>query len=80
MAGTRQEFVEGAEVGQAEVLYTSARVPNPSSALDVLAFVLTPVAAFVKSSEEHEAIKALLDSAKQEAVDRWIASRAPEVS
>ena len=57
----------------AETVYSSAYSPDPRSARDVLAFVLTPVEAFVPTgnAEELEAVAALLGSAKVEAVKRW---------
>jgi hypothetical protein len=56
-----------------ETVYSSAYSPDPHSARDVLAFVLTPVAAFAPAGdpEELEAVAALLGSAKLEAVRRW---------
>jgi hypothetical protein len=59
-----------------ETLYSSAFQPDPRSALDVLAFVLTPVEAFTDGNpDEHEAVAELLGSAKAEAVKRWYALR-----
>ena len=60
-----------------ETLYTSTYAPDPKSALDVLAFVLTPVEAFasVDDPEERAAVAELLGSAKQEAIERWFALR-----
>jgi hypothetical protein len=55
-----------------ETLYSSAYSPNPRSARDVLAFVLTPIAAFAAGDEEErEAIAEVLESAKAEAIQRW---------
>lgn len=56
-----------------ETVYSSAYSPDPRSARDVLAFVLTPLEAFVPTgnADELEAVAALLGSAKQEAVKRW---------
>jgi hypothetical protein len=56
-----------------ETLYSSSYQPDPRSARDVLAFVLTPIEAFahVDDPEELEAVTELLGSAKQEAVKRW---------
>ena len=56
-----------------ETVYSSAYSPDPESARDVLAFVLTPTAAFAPAGdpEELEAVAALLGSAKLEAVKRW---------
>jgi len=61
-----------------ETVYSSAYSPDPHSARDVLAFVLTPIAAFAPSAdpEELEAVAALLGSAKLEAVRRWFDLRA----
>jgi len=56
-----------------ETLYSSEYQPDPKSALDVLAFVLTPVEAFasVDDPAEREAVAELLGAAKAEAVKRW---------
>ena len=65
-----------------ETLYTSSYQPDPKSALDVLAFVLTPVEAFaqIDQPEEREAVAELLDSAKAEAIKRWYSLRHEAVS
>jgi hypothetical protein len=54
-----------------ETLYSSTYQPNPRSALDVLAFVLTPVQAFASHPDELEAVAELLGAAKSEAIERW---------
>ncbi|HTJ43471.1 MAG TPA: hypothetical protein VL463_15310 [Kofleriaceae bacterium] len=56
-----------------ETVYSSAMTPNPASALDVLAFILTPAAAFAPTGDDEElaAVAELLGSAKEEAVRRW---------
>jgi hypothetical protein len=54
-----------------ETVYSSQYTPNPRSALDVLAFVLTPVRAFASDPDEIEAVAELLGNAKSEAVRRW---------
>ena len=56
-----------------ETVYSSALSPNPASALDVLAFILTPATAFAPAcdGEELAAVAELLGSAKEEAVRRW---------
>jgi hypothetical protein len=54
-----------------ETLYSSSYQPDPRSALDVLAFVLTPIAAFASDPEELEAVAELLGAAKSEAIERW---------
>jgi hypothetical protein len=54
-----------------ETLYSSTYQPNPRSALDVLAFVLTPVRAFATDPDELEAVAELLGAAKSEAIARW---------
>lgn len=59
-----------------ETLYSSTYHPDPRSALDVLAFVLTPVAAFATDPDELEAVTELLGAAKSEAIERWRALRA----
>jgi hypothetical protein len=61
------------DASPAETVYSSAYSPDPHSARDVLAFVLTPVAAFAPGGDpdELEAVEALLGSAKLEAVKRW---------
>jgi hypothetical protein len=58
-----------------ETLYSSSFQPDPRSARDVLAFVLTPVEAFASDPEELEAVAELLDSAKAEAIKRWYSLR-----
>jgi hypothetical protein len=59
-----------------ETLYSSTYQPNPRSALDVLAFVLTPVQAFATDPDELEAVAELLGAAKLEAIARWRSLRA----
>lgn len=61
-----------------ETIYSSAHRPDPGSALDVLAFVLAPVAAFATTGDakELEEVSAFLGGAKAEAVSRWLAIRA----
>ena len=54
-----------------ETLFTSTYTPDPKSALDVLAFVLTPVAPFASDPDEREAVAELLGAAKAEAIERW---------
>lgn len=54
-----------------ETLYSSTYQPDPRKALDVLAFVLTPVEAFASSPDELEAVAELLGAAKSEAIERW---------
>lgn len=54
-----------------ETVYSSTYQPDPRSALDVLAFVLTPVEAFARDPEELEAVSELLGAAKAEAIERW---------
>jgi hypothetical protein len=65
-----------------ETLYSSSYQPDPASALDVLAFVLTPVEAFAQIDvpEEREAVAELLDSAKAEAIKRWYSLRTVAVA
>jgi hypothetical protein len=60
-----------------ETLFSSSYQPDPRSARDVLAFVLTPVEAFAHADDpdELEAVTELLGSAKQEAVNRWFSLR-----
>jgi hypothetical protein len=58
-----------------ETLYSSSFQPDPRSARDVLAFVLTPIEAFASDPEELEAVAELLDSAKAEAIKRWYSLR-----
>lgn len=58
-----------------ETLYSSSYQPDPRSALDVLAFVLTPIAAFAADPSEHDAVAAVLGAAKSEAIARWHALR-----
>jgi hypothetical protein len=54
-----------------ETLFSSTYQPDPRSALDVLAFVLTPVDAFANGPDEVEAVSAILGAAKCEAIARW---------
>jgi hypothetical protein len=54
-----------------ETLYSSTYQPDPKSALDVLAFVLTPISAFAQDPDELEAVAELLGAAKSEAIERW---------
>lgn len=54
-----------------ETLFSSTYQPDPRSALDVLAFVLTPVDAFASGPDEIEAVAAILELAKHEAIERW---------
>jgi hypothetical protein len=54
-----------------ETMFSSTYQPDPQSARDVLAFVLTPVDAFASDPEELEAVTILLDAAKTEAIERW---------
>jgi hypothetical protein len=54
-----------------ETLFSSTYQPNPQSALDVLAFVLTPIGAFASSPDEFEAVAEILGAAKSEAIERW---------
>jgi predicted ATP-grasp superfamily ATP-dependent carboligase len=54
-----------------ETLFTSTYTPDPKSAIDVLAFVLTPIAAFASDPDELEAVAELLGAAKAEAIERW---------
>lgn len=60
-----------------ETLYSSSYQPDPKSARDVLAFVLTPVEAFAHADdpEEMEAVTELLGEAKEEAIKRWFSLR-----
>ena len=53
-----------------ETLFSSTYQPNPQSALDVLAFVLTPIGAFASDPDELEAVAEVLSAAKCEAVER----------
>ena len=61
-----------------ETLYSSTYQPDPASARDVLAFVLTPVEAFAHAEDpdELEAVTELLGEAKEEAIKRWFTLRA----
>jgi hypothetical protein len=54
-----------------ETLFSSSYQPNPRSARDVLAFVLTPIAAFASDPDELEAVAEILGAAKSEAIERW---------
>ncbi len=61
-----------------ETLFTSTYTPDPKSALDVLAFVLTPIEAFASDPEELEAVAELLGAAKTEAIERWQSLRSED--
>ena len=54
-----------------QTLFSSSYQPNPQSALDVLAFVLTPAGAFASDPDELEAVALILGAAKSEAIERW---------
>jgi hypothetical protein len=54
-----------------ETLFSSSYQPNPQNALDVLAFVLTPIGAFASDPDELEAVAEILGAAKTEAIERW---------
>ena len=54
-----------------ETLFSSSYQPNPHSALDVLAFVLTPIGAFASDPDELAAVAEILNTAKTEAIERW---------
>jgi hypothetical protein len=54
-----------------ETLYSSTYQPDPRRALDVLAFVLTPIEAFSSDPAERETVAELLGAAKSEAIERW---------
>jgi len=54
-----------------ETMFSSSYQPNPRSALDVLAFVLTPIGAFASDPDELEAVAEILGAAKSEAIERW---------
>ena len=62
--------------GMGETLFSSTYQPNPRSARDVLAFVLTPVEAFATDPDEIEVVAQLLGAAKDEAIARWRSLRA----
>jgi hypothetical protein len=63
-----------------ETLYSSTYQPDPHSALDVLAFVLTPIGAFASDPDELEAVAELLGAAKCEAIERWHSLRSRRLS
>ena len=56
-----------------ETVYSNAISPDPGRAIDVLAFILTPVEAFAPTGDDEElaAVAELLGAAKAEAVRRW---------
>jgi hypothetical protein len=62
-----------------ETLFSSSYQPDPYSALDVLAFVLTPVGAFASDPSEIEAVAEILAAAKHEAIARWRSLRTASV-
>lgn len=59
---------------QAQTLYASSYTPDPRSAVDVLAFILTPASAFAAGgdAEELAAVAELLGEAKTVAIQRWM--------
>jgi hypothetical protein len=63
-----------------ETLFSSSYQPNPQSALDVLAFVLTPIGAFASDPDELEAVAEILGAAKTEAIERWQSLRSRSLS
>jgi hypothetical protein len=63
-----------------ETLYSSSYQPDPKSALDVLAFVLTPIEAFATDPDELEVVAELLGAAKSEAIERWQSLRTQSTS
>ena len=63
-----------------ETLYSSSYQPDPKSALDVLAFVLTPIEAFASDPDELEVVAELLGAAKSEAIERWQSLRSQSAS
>lgn len=54
-------------------VYSSGFEPDPSDALDVLAFVLCPLRAFAPAgnADELEAVAEMIGPAKEEAIRRW---------
>lgn len=54
-------------------LYSSGFEPDPSDALDVLAFVLCPLRAFAPGGDADElaAVAEMIGPAKEEAIRRW---------
>ena len=69
----RSSDVSSSPTTAAETIYSSAHTPDPRSARDVLAFMLTPVEAFATpgNAEEFAAVTELLDAAKEQALFRW---------
>ncbi len=59
---------------QAQTLYASSYTPDPRSAVDVLAFILTPASAFAAGGDDDElaAVTELLGEAKTVAIQRWL--------
>lgn len=58
-------------------VYSSGHSPDPTSALDVLAFVLCPNGVFVSEAESDDldAVAEIIGPVKEEAVRRWQESR-----
>jgi hypothetical protein len=58
-------------------VFSSRFQPDPHDALDVLAFVLCPVAAFAPGAgpDEIAAVAEMIAPAKQEAIRRWQEAR-----
>jgi hypothetical protein len=64
-------------VARMRQVYSSGVSPDPSSARDVLAFVLCPSGVFVSDAEadEIEAVTEIIGPVKEEAIRRWQQSR-----
>jgi hypothetical protein len=58
-------------------VYSSGFAPDPSSAIDVLAFVLCPAEVFAPrgGADERAAVAEMIGPAKAEAVRRWQEAR-----
>ena len=58
-------------------LYSSGFSPNVARAREVLAFVFTPAEALVPRAEpgELEAVRAVIEAAKAQLVQRWVELR-----
>jgi hypothetical protein len=65
-----------------ETVYASGFLPDPESALDVLAFVLCPPEVFAPTGDPDEiaAVAELIEPAKAEAVRRWHALQLTDVA
>lgn len=56
---------------ETEIIFEAKFQPNPKSALDVLAFVLSKPEAFTRDPDDLEAVSEILYIAKEDAISQW---------